>query len=470
MVSDYHKPPSPKVRNPLDFGEVPIPSYLREMMEEVQQTPPHMVSESRKMVYGKRFADKTVFELSLRQKLTLILANPNVIHHLSCEPHRFRGYITALWVMAINTAPRSIYKLGKDQDAYNNLLKQDKESVISQLLSLAIKLDYSVIHSVYDHWENGISELRKVLNQERCMEAIRYHPKLYNFIPPEFKTLELYMEYKCFNEKFRKAINDGISKAKSINLSGVRKLHLLDPKIKFGVELEYIGKHNRRKEIAELLTPILGKNRISVSKPHISSDFKGWVFTSDCSWPNMGEFVTPIINSSAKLRTMIRAIDMLNTLRENDSIRLNHACGLHVHIDAAHLSFKEVSLLNEVYRMHLANINKLVSQHRIHCPHALPPLPIDPEDEEDIRSSEMWKYFAFSTHSYFKYKTVEFRIHESTTNYEEVLYWVHFAQQFVKNGLKNLKRSYFLDSFFDSFDMAPDARRFYKKKFIENMV
>ena len=95
---------------------------------------------------------------------------------------------------------------------------------------------------------------------------------------------------------------------------------------------------------------------------------------------------------------------------------VNKSCGLHVHLDARHLSFDEVCGRAKIVNKWLAALKELVPPSRrdnSYCAFGI---------------SRTERYRAVNVCAHSKQKTLEIRLHSSTANYQKVLAWIRLCE------------------------------------------
>lgn len=127
--------------------------------------------------------------------------------------------------------------------------------------------------------------------------------------------------------------------------------------------------------------------------------------------------------------------------------RVNDSCGFHVHVSAYNYTKDDMRRLLLVWTKIENVIYYLVSPSRRNNRFAKL-LRKDPEFSSWLMSSEIIhhdRYKAVNLNAFNNYKTVEFRIHQGTTNPEKVIFWVVFCLKLMEKVKAGLKWYHFSD-------------------------
>lgn len=165
-------------------------------------------------------------------------------------------------------------------------------------------------------------------------------------------------------------------------------------------------------------------------------------FTTDSSVRGMAdpiECVSPVLSGTNGKRMLKAACKTLNTANAN----VNHTCGLHVHIGAANLTDKQFANVFANYAMLEAVIDTFMSPSRRNNEYALSiqsqaryimHANSVSEVQDALRNRRYWK---INPMAYNRHKTIEFRQHAGTTNYDKIINWVTFCGKLVIWSKKN---------------------------------
>lgn len=213
-------------------------------------------------------------------------------------------------------------------------------------------------------------------------------------------------------------------------------------KFTFGVEIECLANHEAI------------YNAVTASGVEIADHFSGWMshgnrahteksykIMSDGSvydsHHNYGsEVVTPVLKNTTgfkDLKTVCKCLNDLNT-------KVNKTCGLHVHVGAADLTDEQYANVfvnyaylekaidqwmgvsrredNAGYAKGFRNYKRALTLCHSRC-----------EIMHELGSS---RYYKVNPQSYAAHKTIEFRQHHGTTNFEKIKAWVLFLGKLVE--------------------------------------
>lgn len=167
-------------------------------------------------------------------------------------------------------------------------------------------------------------------------------------------------------------------------------------------------------------------------------------FTTDGSVRGMAdpiECVSPVLAGVNGKNTLKNAVKTLNAAGAN----VNQTCGLHVHIGASKLTAKQYCnvFVNYAYleavidtfmarsrRADNAYYAQTLQDHLYYLEQAV-------TIENVQRALGNCRYHKVNAESYRRHKTIEFRQHAGTTNYEKIINWVSFCGKLVIWSKKN---------------------------------
>ncbi|MBJ6109432.1 amidoligase family protein [Hymenobacter sp. BT523] len=207
----------------------------------------------------------------------------------------------------------------------------------------------------------------------------------------------------------------------------------------FGVEIEAFGV-TRDALLAELRAQGLeaqseGYNHDT--RPH-------WKITSDASisGANAFELVSPVLQGLEGLADLERACRALRMC----GAQVNSSCGLHVHLGAADLSIENMRQLVRNYLVLEPTIDQLVPAARrgdvaTYCK-SLRRGRTQAQAEQEILAATTAqalgaaangssRYYKVNMQSYFRQRTIEFRQHSGSTDFEKISMWVKFLANLV---------------------------------------
>lgn len=219
---------------------------------------------------------------------------------------------------------------------------------------------------------------------------------------------------------------------------------------RFGVEIEAYGIESRR--LAQLLTDA-GVTTYYAGYTHTTRST--WKIVPDASLPhtNSFELVSPPLQGEdglAQLKTVCRV------LNENGA-NVSRYCGLHVHVDAEGLSFQRIRNVVKLLVKYEGCMDQLVAHSRrgdqnYYCRSVRSAIAnhlyCDPSDLARIfdrinrttSTSALWalmggnRYRKINLDALSRHRTIEFRQHNGTTNYEKIAAWVGVAVGMVERG------------------------------------
>ncbi len=165
-------------------------------------------------------------------------------------------------------------------------------------------------------------------------------------------------------------------------------------------------------------------------------------FTSDASVRGMAdpvECVSPVLTGNDGKRMLKNACKTLNTA----NAKVNATCGLHVHIGAAKLTNKQYCnvFVNYMYLESIIDTFMAPSRRDNEYAHSIQDHKYSLEQAVTINNVQNGlhncRYHKINPMSYNRHKTIEFRQHAGTTNYEKIINWVNFCGKLVIWSKKN---------------------------------
>lgn len=162
-------------------------------------------------------------------------------------------------------------------------------------------------------------------------------------------------------------------------------------------------------------------------------------FTTDSSvggMPDPIECVSPVLQGAKGKATLKKACKTLNTA----GAQVNRTCGLHVHIGAAKLTEKQYcNVFNNYYYLE-SLIDGFMAPSRRDNGYALSLSRYQGVTScrtiSGMQHTIGTRYCKVNPMSYDCHKTIEFRQHQGTTDYEKIINWVSFCGKLV-NWSKN---------------------------------
>lgn len=205
---------------------------------------------------------------------------------------------------------------------------------------------------------------------------------------------------------------------------------------KYGVEIELTGLTTQR--AAEVLREG-GINATAEQTNHTTRTY--WKVVRDGSVENGCEVVSPILSGVEGLAIVRKVAALLAAA----GATANRTCGLHVHVDAAGLSGKEIINVAKRYAAHEARIDRVMPASRrasrnSYCQGMdtlLRSLEIfDQQPVVDARSlcQNFGRYYKLNLAAFMVHGTLEFRQHSGTVNGDKIANWIMFCVTFVEDS------------------------------------
>lgn len=151
------------------------------------------------------------------------------------------------------------------------------------------------------------------------------------------------------------------------------------------------------------------------------------------------EVVSPVLKGS-KVNGSLKAI--CEALAECGA-KVNRTCGLHVHIGAASMSDEHYCRIVRNYQKMEKAIDSFMpvsrrADNNMYC-HSLQDIDFSScEEKVDIaRAMSYDRYFKVNAVAYNRHKTIEFRQHSGTVDYEKISKWIAFLAKLVEYSHKN---------------------------------
>lgn len=208
-------------------------------------------------------------------------------------------------------------------------------------------------------------------------------------------------------------------------------------KLTFGVEIECY--HCDRYSLIEQAN---SKGLTVQSESYNHNDNKAhFKIVSDASLvgEDSNEVVSPILKGNKGLSSLKKLCKAL----ENVGARVNRSCGLHVHIGAENMSDSHYCRLVRNYQKLEGVIDSFMPESRrgnnntfakslsrlnfSHC-----------SSKQDIFSVTGDRYYKVNmAPAYMRHKTIEFRQHSGTTDYEKISNWILFLAKLVEYSYEN---------------------------------
>lgn len=154
---------------------------------------------------------------------------------------------------------------------------------------------------------------------------------------------------------------------------------------------------------------------------------------------NTNEVVSPILKGNKGLQSLEVLCGSLNAIEA----KVNRSCGLHVHIGAEKMSDEHYCRLVRNYQKLEGVIDSFMPASRrannSRWCHTLAGINFGGcTTKRDIaRAMNYDRYFKVNAIAYERHKTIEFRQHSGTTDFEKISNWVMFLARLVEYSFKN---------------------------------
>ena len=170
-------------------------------------------------------------------------------------------------------------------------------------------------------------------------------------------------------------------------------------------------------------------------------DFEKWIVKPDMSCGS--ETCSPIIRSEDDLEDLRNILAMARYYCSAEEVQFVDArCGLHVHVDLSDFTVKQIQSLVRTMFVVEDRIYDLVDPSRRHnkfCMpldrHALRTYVLAHNSNVKTLGSSIFKHLkkhhGFNLRAYSEKGTVEFRYHQSTIDFEEIVAYVRMSQEIV---------------------------------------
>lgn len=137
---------------------------------------------------------------------------------------------------------------------------------------------------------------------------------------------------------------------------------------------------------------------------------------------------------------------LCSLLKELDAT-VNTSCGLHVHIDARDYDKKQVLKIGEKLESYLPFMKNMVSKSRLRSTYC------------KLQASSEDRYSAINLTSYSKYKTIEIRLHQGTTDFDKIKNWCLILKNLINRRKCNFESN---NSFIKIF--TPELQEYIKMR------
>lgn len=201
---------------------------------------------------------------------------------------------------------------------------------------------------------------------------------------------------------------------------------------RFGVEIEA---YNCQMNV---LVDALREEGIQVSAEsynHTTRNHWKLVTDSSLSGNNTFELVSPVLEGEAGLQELKKVCWVLDAC----GVKVNASCGLHIHFDAANFSLQTWKNIAISYKHIESVIDKFMPESRRNNRYCRSLREITEQNINNAQSIialqeiafENTRYFKVNPQSYSRHKTIEFRQHAGSINYDKISNWVLFLNGLV---------------------------------------
>lgn len=201
---------------------------------------------------------------------------------------------------------------------------------------------------------------------------------------------------------------------------------------RFGVEIEA---YNCQMNV---LVDALREEGIQVSAEsynHTTRNHWKLVTDSSLSGNNTFELVSPVLEGKAGLKELKKVCWVLDAC----GVKVNASCGLHIHFDAANFSLQTWKNIAISYKHIESVIDKFMPESRRNNRYCRSLREIAEQNINNAQSIialqeiafENTRYFKVNPQSYSRHKTIEFRQHAGSINYDKISNWVLFLNGLV---------------------------------------
>lgn len=201
---------------------------------------------------------------------------------------------------------------------------------------------------------------------------------------------------------------------------------------RFGIEIEA---YNCRMDV---LVDALREEGILVSAENYNHTTRNhWKLVTDSSLSgnNTFELVSPVLEGEAGLKELKKVCWVLDAC----GVKVNASCGLHIHFDAANFSLQTWKNIAISYKHIESVIDKFMPESRRNNNYCRSMRNITEQKINNAQSIdnlqqvafENTRYFKVNPQSYSRHKTIEFRQHAGSINYDKISNWVLFLNGLV---------------------------------------
>jgi len=201
----------------------------------------------------------------------------------------------------------------------------------------------------------------------------------------------------------------------------------------FGIEIEYIRADTST--VADAIAEA-GVNCQAQRYNHMTQSF--WKVVTDASlgYQSAGEVVSPILRGEAGLADLRKVLDAVNSI---PTVRVDRRCGLHVHLAWNGMNEEQIKKIVARYAEFEDSIDAFMAPSRRGnasrwCKSIKSGFAAEAARENYIGRGRYTqdRYHKVNLQSYLRQRTLEFRQHQGTTDYDKISHWVRFLVSFVE--------------------------------------
>ena len=210
---------------------------------------------------------------------------------------------------------------------------------------------------------------------------------------------------------------------------------------KFGIEIEFVNE-DRNTLIRNLRTA------------NIEVEYEGythrttnhWKIVTDATVRGGYELVSPPLQGEQGLAEVKKVLNILHESKRNSDMEMtNRSCGLHIHLDAHDLDGTDIYWIVKRYRDNETTIDNFMPPSRrgnyqwcssIDSSWRMRMLKELNTIEANARQQMRRACKVNVAYAYARHKTIEFRHHSGTTDYNKIANWIEFLQYFVAQSIK----------------------------------
>jgi hypothetical protein len=206
---------------------------------------------------------------------------------------------------------------------------------------------------------------------------------------------------------------------------------------KFGIEIEYVGVS--RDELAQALMNV-GIDASAETYNHRTQRYWKVITDASCGY----EIVSPILQGEEGISELEKVCEVMNEV----GCSVNRHTGVHVHLDAADLTFLDAKHIVKRYHENETKIDSWFprsrrSNNNTYCGSVASNFNLDRldmvEGENPVRNIvnyQRGRFTKVNTQSLRTHGTIEFRQHSGSTDFTKIGNWVLFLQHFVEQCRK----------------------------------